>query len=93
MSTQEWINEEEEIDVLDEVLNESSLVVHNDDLNTFDWVIKALIEICEHSTEQAEQCTIIVHYKGKCAVKSGSFDHLKPMKDGLSDRGIGATIE
>jgi ATP-dependent Clp protease adaptor protein ClpS len=67
--------------------------VHNDEVNTFDWVIKALIEICEHSPEQAEQCTLLVHFKGKCSVKSGSMDVLKPMREGLTDRGIGATIE
>lgn len=93
MSTKEWTKESEEIDVLDDILDENSLIVHNDEINTFDWVIKALVEICEHSPEQAEQCTLLVHYKGKCSVKSGSVDTLKPMKDGLTDRGIGATIE
>lgn len=93
MSIKEWTKESEEVDVLDEILDESSLIVHNDEVNTFDWVIKALIEICEHSPEQAEQCTLLVHFKGKCSVKSGSMDVLKPMREGLTDRGIGATIE
>lgn len=93
MSTKEWIKESEEVDVLDDIVLDKKLVVHNDEVNTFDWVIKALIEICEHSPEQAEQCTLLVHYKGKCTVKSGEFDTLHPMKEGLTDRGIGATIE
>jgi ATP-dependent Clp protease adaptor protein ClpS len=93
MSTKEWIKESEEVDVLDEILSDKKLIVHNDEINTFDWVIKALIEICEHSPEQAEQCTLLVHYKGKCTVKSGEFDILRPMREGLTDRGIGATIE
>lgn len=69
------------------------LIVWNDDVNTFDWVIKALIEICHCNPEQAEQCTIIIHFKGKYAVKRGSFETLKPMCEGLIDWGINATIE
>ncbi len=70
-----------------------SLIVWNDEVNTFEWVISALIEICGHSQEQAEQCAFIIHHKGKYAVKEGSFDELKPMCDAITDRGIGATIE
>ena len=70
-----------------------SLVVWNDEINTFEWVIDSLIEICGHSTEQAEQCAIIIDSKGKYAVKEGRYDMLKPMCDGITDRGIGATIE
>jgi ATP-dependent Clp protease adaptor protein ClpS len=70
-----------------------SLVVWNDNVNTFDWVIQALIEICGHSEEQAEQCAIIIDSKGKYAVKEGSYDMLKPMCDAITERGIGATIE
>ena len=69
------------------------LVVWNDEVNTFDWVIKALIDICNHEQEQAEQCTMLIHYKGKCSVKEGDYDDLKAMCDGITDRGIGATIE
>jgi len=70
-----------------------NLIVWNDDVNTFDWVIETLMAICGHSEEQAEQCSLIIHYKGKCAVKNGDYDTLKPMCDGLTERGISATIE
>ncbi len=69
------------------------LIIWNDDVNTFDWVIQALIEICGHSEEQAEQCAIIIDSKGKYAVKEGDYDTLKPMCDAITERGIGATIE
>jgi ATP-dependent Clp protease adaptor protein ClpS len=70
-----------------------SLVVWNDEVNSFDWVIQTLIEVCNHSTEQAEQCAMIIHTQGKYAVKQGSYDELKPLCDAITDRGIGATIE
>ncbi|HMP92105.1 MAG TPA: ATP-dependent Clp protease adaptor ClpS [Phnomibacter sp.] len=70
-----------------------SLIVWNDEVNTFDWVIKALVEICGHTEEQAEQCAIIIHMRGKYPVKNGDYDTLKPMCDAITDRGIGATIE
>ena len=70
-----------------------SLIVWNDDVNTFEHVIESLIDICGHSTEQAEQCAIIIDSKGKYAVKEGDYDMLKPMCDAITDRGIGATIE
>ena len=69
------------------------LVLFNDDVNTFEHVIEALIEVCEHDIVQAEQCTYIVHYNGKCSVKNGSYLKLKPMKEGLSDRGLSAVIK
>ena len=69
------------------------LVLHNDEVHTFDYVIETLIEICEHTTEQAEQCTYLVHYKGKCDVKSGPLDHLRPLRHALIDKGLSATIE
>jgi ATP-dependent Clp protease adaptor protein ClpS len=72
---------------------ENSLILHNDDIHTFDYVIESLVDVCEHSTVQAEQCTFIIHYKGKCDVKKGSFDFLKPMKDCLIERGLNATID
>jgi ATP-dependent Clp protease adaptor protein ClpS len=75
----------ETTDVLD-------LVVFNDDVNTFDHVINTLIRICKHEPEQAEQCTWLIHHKGKCAVKAGSFEFLKPMRDGICDAGIDARI-
>lgn len=72
---------------------ENMLVLHNDDVHTFDFVIESLVDVCEHNTVQAEQCTFIIHFKGKCDVKKGSFDFLKPMKDGLIERGLNATID
>jgi ATP-dependent Clp protease adaptor protein ClpS len=70
-----------------------SLVVWNDEVNSFDWVIQTLIEICSHSNEQAEQCAMLIHTQGKYAVKQGSYEELKPMCDAITDRGIGATVE
>ncbi len=86
---------QEDIDtLLDEVVGTGCrLIVHNDDFNTFEWVIQSLIEICNHSVQQAEQCALIIHFKGKYAVKEGTENTLKPMREGLTDRGIGATIE
>jgi ATP-dependent Clp protease adaptor protein ClpS len=72
---------------------ENALILHNDDIHTFDYVIESLMDVCEHNTIQAEQCTFIIHYKGKCDVKKGSFDFLKPMKDSLIERGLNATID
>ena len=69
------------------------LILYNDDVNTFDHVIKCLIEVCEHDELQAEQCTYIVHYTGKCAVKSGSYSKLNPLREALCERGLSAVIE
>ncbi len=69
------------------------LVVHNDDFNTFDFVIRTLIVVCGHEPEQAEQCTLIIHYTGKCAVRSGDYSTLEPMYREILNRGITATIE
>ena len=69
------------------------LIVWNDDVNTFDWVIETLVEVCGHSYEQAEQCAFIIHFKGKYAVKQGSYEELEPMCTAITDRGINATIE
>lgn len=68
------------------------LVVFNDDVNTFDHVIETLIKVCKHTQEQAEQCTWLIHYKGKCTVKSGSFDFLRPMRQAICEAGIDARI-
>ncbi|MBS1935634.1 MAG: ATP-dependent Clp protease adaptor ClpS [Bacteroidetes bacterium] len=70
-----------------------NLIVWNDEVNTFEWVIETLMEVCGHSAEQAEQCAMIIHTQGKYAVKNGSYDDLKPLCDEITDRGIGATIE
>jgi ATP-dependent Clp protease adaptor protein ClpS len=85
----------EEAEVLLEELidtDECELVVFNDDINTFDHVAKILIKVCHHSPEQAEQCTLIIHYKGKCTVKKGSRNKLKPMCEAILDAGIQAAI-
>ena len=70
-----------------------NLIVWNDDVNTFDWVIESLVDICGHEKLQAEQCALIIHHRGKCGVKKGSFDDLRPQAEGLIDRGIQATID
>ncbi len=81
-------------ELLEEVQTEDQkdLVVFNDDVNTFDHVINTLMKVCRHSPEQAEQCTWIIHYKGKCSVKKGSFIELKPMKEAIVDAGINAAV-
>lgn len=71
----------------------SHLIVWNDEVNTFEWVIETLMEVCGHGYEQAEQCAYIIHYKGKYAVKHGDYDDLKPLCDAITERGIGATVE
>lgn len=83
----------EETDVLTLTEDPCNLVVWNDEVNTFEWVIETLIEVCGHSHEQAEQCAYIIHYHGKYAVKNGSYDDLKPQCDAITERGINATVE
>lgn len=82
-----------DLDVLEDDNTGFHLIVWNDEVNTFDWVIETLISVCKHTQEQAEQCTMLIHYKGKCSVKTGDYDGLKVMCDGITDRGIGASIE
>ncbi len=88
-------NEQEKHEVLDVTGQgyEKTLILYNDDHNTFDFVIDNLIEICKHTHEQAMQCTLIVHNKGKCDVKLGEYDKLKGMKTMLIERGLTAEIE
>ena len=83
----------EEWDVLTDTEDPCTLIVWNDEVNTFEWVIETLIEICQHTEDQAEQCAMIIHTHGKYAVKHGSYEKLKPMCDAITERGIGATIE
>jgi ATP-dependent Clp protease adaptor protein ClpS len=81
--------------MLDETIVEAkvyNLVVFNDEVNTFDYVIGTLIDVCQHTNEQAEQCTLIIHYKGKCTVKKGDFDELVPMRNAICNRGISAEL-
>lgn len=90
MSTREKIKED--VSVVEKEKNLNEIVLYNDDVNTFDHVINTLIYACEHTPEQAEQCSIIVHYKGKCTVKTGEFDDLKPRCTMLLDAGLSAEI-
>lgn len=90
---QEQFFHEEEVLVLEDVDLQNRLIVHNDEVNTFDWVAETLVDICKHSWEQAEQCAYIIHHKGKYAVKHGNLDKLRAMKDAITDRGISATVE
>lgn len=86
--------QEELVDVVEavETTDLMDLVVFNDDVNTFDHVIATLIRVCKHTPEQAEQCTFLIHYTGKCAVKSGSFEFLLPYREGICEAGIDARI-
>jgi ATP-dependent Clp protease adaptor protein ClpS len=69
------------------------IILYNDDVNTFEYVIDMLVKVCKHSVEQAEQCSYIVHYSGKCSVKSGTIDKLKPICLNLMDAGLTAEIK
>lgn len=85
----------EEIDVLLETTigQQYNLIVWNDDVNTFDWVIETLVEICGHELIQAEQCAVLIHTLGKYAVKSGNYKELKKYCDAITERLIQATVE
>lgn len=82
----------ERTEVVEKQVDERNLVVFNDDFNTFDHVIESLIKVCKHDLIQAEQCTTLIHYKGKCEVKRGDYETLEPMCTALLDRGITAEI-
>jgi ATP-dependent Clp protease adaptor protein ClpS len=86
--------EDELVEVLDDLEDKEpkNLIVFNDDYNTFDHVINTLVKVCKHTLQQAEQCTWLIHYRGKCIVKTGNFNKLKPMRDGICDAGIDARI-
>ncbi|HLV92553.1 MAG TPA: ATP-dependent Clp protease adaptor ClpS [Aequorivita sp.] len=90
MSTKEKIKEE--VSVEEKESNQNEIILYNDDVNTFDHVINTLIYACDHTPEQAEQCSIIVHYKGKCTVKTGDYDELEPRCSILLDAGLSAEI-
>ncbi len=90
MSTKEKIQEDLLVDTLEHELNE--IVLYNDEVNTFDHVIDTLIYACDHTPEQAEQCSILVHYKGKCTVKTGEYEELKPRCTMLLEAGLSAEI-
>lgn len=78
--------------VVEKLIAEHEIVLYNDDVNTFDHVIDTLVEFCNHSVIQAEQCAHLVHYKGKCAIKVGSYDKLKPIYGALIDKGLSAEL-
>lgn len=90
MSTEREVLEEVEVGTQKEKLHE--IILYNDDHNTFDHVIQTLMIVCEHTAEQAEQCALLVHYKGKCGVKTGTYDELEPKCISLLDAGLSAEI-
>lgn len=90
MSTKEKTSEELLLE--EAVLTQNEIVLYNDEVNTFDHVIETLIYACEHTSEQAEQCAMLVHYKGKCTVKTGLYDDLKPRCSMLLEAGLSAEI-
>jgi ATP-dependent Clp protease adaptor protein ClpS len=90
MSTKEKIKERVRSKEVTSINNE--IIVYNDDINTFDHVIDTLMRVCKHTPEQAEQCSLIVHYNGKCTVKTGSLDKLKPLCTQLLEAGLSAEI-
>jgi len=90
MSTKEKI--QEEVDVLEQEVFEHEIILHNDDVNTFDHVIDSLVSVCDHTLVQAEQCATLVHYKGKCTVKSGEFKDLEPRCSKLLQLGLSAEL-
>ena len=90
MSTIEKI--QEELDVLIQETKKHEIILHNDDVNTFDYVIDSLVDVCDHTLEQAEQCSVLVHYKGKCAVKTGEYKELEAKCSKLLQLGLSAEI-
>lgn len=87
------VDELVDTDILIDSGKSAQLIVYNDDVNTFDWVIECFMEILQHSYEQAEQLSLLVHFKGRAIVKTDTFKALKPKKDALVDRGLSAVIE
>jgi ATP-dependent Clp protease adaptor protein ClpS len=85
--------EQEVIEVLLKEEATKALILYNDDVNTFEWVIECLVKVCKHDVLQAEQCAYLVHHTGKCVVKNDTFKKLKPMCESLLDRGLSAKIE
>lgn len=91
-SSQIEIDEELDVDIESLLKENHEIVLFNDDYHTFDFVIESLVDVCQHTLVQAEQCTYIVHYNGKCSVKRGEFEKLKPICTALLDRGLSAEI-
>jgi ATP-dependent Clp protease adaptor protein ClpS len=84
---------QQQIELEEEIALAHKLILHNDNFNTFEWVIETLVDVCKHNLVQAEQCSLLIHNKGKYAVQHGPFEMLKQMKDEITERGINATIE
>ncbi|MHC2990211.1 Clp protease ClpS [Pontibacter sp. HJ8] len=93
MNIETEILHQDDVAVLEESTDLRNLIVYNDDVNTFDHVINTLIKVCGHTAEQAEQCTLLIHYKGKCTVKVGSYEELAGMCTSLHDKDLSANIE
>jgi len=82
------------LDSSEELLSDKKeLILHNDDVNSFDFVIKTLVEVCGHDHHQAEQCTMVAHFKGKCGVKNGPIDELKPIYSEMTNRKLTVTLK
>ncbi len=90
-ATKVW--EDDDTNVMVDATSSYQLIVWNDEVNSFDWVIETLVDICGHTQVQAEQCAMLIHFKGKYAVKDGDYDSLKPLREAITERGINATIE
>jgi len=95
MADKEFTENNPNLDQLtdEKVVKDRFLILHNDEVHTFDYVIESLVKVCELEPVQAEQCTYLVHYKGKCDVKKGDLSYLRPFRKGLLDRGLEATID
>ncbi len=90
MGTEEYTSSSPDVDKKEDSIRK--LILYNDDYNTFDYIIQSLIEVCEHDELQAESCALIAHYKGKCHIKNGTINKLKPIHIEMSNRQITTEI-
>ena len=90
MNQEKSLCDYEDVELLEE---EKSLVLLNDDVNTFDYVIETLVKVCHHTIEQAETCALLTHCNGKCSVMSGTYDELKPYHTSLLNHHLYAKIQ
>ena len=93
LELEKLVEPKKRFDVKEKVVEPCDLIIYNDDVNTFEFVIESIVKICEHSSIQAEQCTWIIHHNGKCSVKRGVINKLRPMAEAFLERGISAVIE
>ncbi len=91
--TKEITKKQEDIEEFVEDIPSHKVILYNDDYNTFDWVIESLVDVCEHDPVQAEQCAVIVHFKGKANVKSGELEDMQGICQALCDRDLSAVLE